>query len=93
MISMGARGSVWSNGKIKAIVSAPDKGKPLSTIGAGDSTVAGYMAARAKGESTENALRLATTFGSSACYTEGTRPPMPDCVAELYPMSSVKFVD
>ena len=73
-------------------VAAPDKGKPLSTIGAGDSTVAGYMAATAKGDDVETALRLASSFGSAACYTEGTRPPMPDCVAELLEISEVSFI-
>lgn len=92
MISMGARGSVWSDGHKKAIVAAPDKGKPLSTIGAGDSTVAGYMAATANGKDTEEALMIASSFGSAACYTEGTRPPMPDCVAELLKLASVRFV-
>ncbi len=91
MISMGARGSVWSDGEKMAIVNAPDKGKPLSTIGAGDSTVAGYMAARAKGADTEKALKTAASFGSAACYTEGTRPPMPDCVAELLKLAEVSF--
>ncbi len=91
MISMGARGSVWSDGKKKAIVNAPDKGKPLSTIGAGDSTVAGYMAATARGAESEEALKTAASFGSAACYTEGTRPPMPDCVSELYAMAEVRF--
>jgi 1-phosphofructokinase len=91
MISMGARGSVWSDGKKKAIVNAPDKGKPLSTIGAGDSTVAGYMAATAEGKDTEEALKTAASFGSAACYTEGTRPPMPDCVSELYKIAEVSF--
>ena len=92
MISMGARGSVWSDGKKKAIVGAPDKGKPLSTIGAGDSTVAGYMAATARGEGAEEALKLASSFGSAACYTEGTRPPMPDCVSELLEIAEVRFM-
>ena len=92
MISMGARGSVWSDGQNKAIVAAPDKGKPLSTIGAGDSTVAGYMAATARGLGIEEALKLASSFGSAACYTEGTRPPMPDCVAELLEIAEVRFI-
>ena len=92
MISMGALGSVWSDGVRKAIVSAPDKGAPLSTIGAGDSTVAGYMSAVAKSASAEDSLKTAASFGSAACYTEGTRPPMPDCVRELYAKAEVRFV-
>lgn len=92
MISLGAMGSAWSDGNRRAIVNAPDKGKPLSTIGAGDSTVAGYLAATARGEDTETALRVAASFGSAACYTEGTRPPMPDCVAELFALARVRFL-
>jgi 1-phosphofructokinase len=92
MISLGAMGSVWSDGNRRAIINAPDKGKPLSTIGAGDSTVAGYLAAVARGEDTETALRVAASFGSAACYTEGTRPPMPDLVRELFAMARVQFL-
>lgn len=78
MISLGKGGAVWSDGKRCIFVKIPAIDAPLSTIGAGDSTVAGYIAASAKGCSVEEALRLACAFGTAACMSEGTRPPMPE---------------
>lgn len=88
MISLGKHGSVWSDGKQSAIVSVPAI-TVLSTIGAGDSTVAGYIAATAKGDEPIEALRLACSFGTAACITEGTRPPMPDDVNKIFKDTSV----
>ncbi|MBE6531791.1 MAG: 1-phosphofructokinase family hexose kinase [Ruminococcaceae bacterium] len=90
MISMGGLGSAWSDGKRTLIVSVPKIENPVSTIGAGDSTVAGYIAATAKGYSKEDSLRLACAFGTSACMTEGTRPPMADDVKKVYDKVAVK---
>ena len=83
MISLGALGSVFAAKDTEYTVSVPNI-RPLSTIGAGDSTVAGYMAGTAEGRPIPERLRLAAAFGSAACLTEGTRPPMPDDVASLY---------
>lgn len=83
MISLGALGSVFAAKNAAYTVSVPEI-RPLSTIGAGDSTVAGYMAGTAEGRSIPECLRLAAAFGSAACLTEGTRPPKPEDVASLY---------
>lgn len=88
MISLGKDGSVWSDGKQSAVVSVPAI-TVLSTIGAGDSTVAGYIAATSKGYEPLDALRLACSFGTAACVTEGTRPPMPDDVSKMFEKTSV----
>lgn len=90
MISMGGLGSAWSDGERTLIVSVPTIENPVSTIGAGDSTVAGYIAATAKGYTKEDSLRLACAFGTSACMTEGTRPPMADDVKKVYEKVTVK---
>lgn len=83
MISLGALGSVFAAKNAAYTVSVPEI-RPLSTIGAGDSTVAGYMAGAAEGRSIPECLRLAAAFGSAACLTEGTRPPKPEDIASLY---------
>ncbi|MBE6597450.1 MAG: 1-phosphofructokinase family hexose kinase [Ruminococcaceae bacterium] len=90
MISLGSRGSAWSDGRKKAVVSIPAIESPVSTIGAGDSTVAGYIAARAKGESIDDSLRLACAFGTAACLSEGTRPPLPKDVERIFNEITVK---
>ena len=88
MISLGKDGSAWSDGKRSAVVSVPDI-TVLSTIGAGDSTVAGYIAATAKGDEPLDALRLACSFGTAACMTEGTRPPRLEDVEKIFKDTSV----
>ena len=84
MISLGKGGAVWSDGERCIFVKIPAIDAPLSTIGAGDSTVAGYLAASAQGYSVEEALRLACAFGTAACMTEGTRPPMPEDIKQVF---------
>ena len=90
MISLGKLGSVWASKDSSAVVSVPDI-PILSTIGAGDSTVAGYIAATAEGRTPSDALRLAAAFGSAACVSEGTRPPLPCDVEKLYKDTVVKM--
>ena len=92
MISLGGLGSVWSDGSRRVVISVPRIETPVSTIGAGDSTVAGYLAASSRGDCYEDALRLACSFGTAACMTEGTRPPMPADVKKIFENITVKNV-
>ena len=92
MISLGGLGSAWSDGKRRLVISVPRIESPVSTIGAGDSTVAGYLAANAKGDSVEDSLRLACSYGTAACMTEGTRPPMPNDVKKIFASITVAEV-
>lgn len=82
MISLGANGAVLvtSNGAFHA--QAPNI-TPLSTIGAGDSSIAGFLAATAESLDCGSRLKTAVAYGSAACLTEGTRPPMKKDVEEL----------
>ena len=73
MISMGAQGAVLACDEIYAGI--PPKIKPVSTIGAGDSSIAGFISAAADGLSAADRLRRAVAFGTAACMTEGTQPP------------------
>lgn len=74
MISMGAKGAVLVSEEGEFTASAPDI-TPVSTIGAGDSSIAGYLAALSRGERAQTCLRYAVAFGSAACLTEGTKSP------------------
>ncbi len=47
----------------------------VSTIGAGDSAIAGFIASKIIGENAEASLRRAVAFGSAAALTEGSNPP------------------
>ena len=59
------------------ILHAP-KLNPVSTIGAGDAAIAGFIYAAICGKSEPIALRHAIAFGSAATLTEGTAPPRRD---------------
>ena len=82
MISLGAQGAllVCSDGTYLA---TPPAVKVISTIGAGDSSIAGFLSAVAAGNSPAEALKTAVAFGSAACLSGGTRPPEPSDVAEI----------
>ena len=79
MISMGAQGAVLVSDTGAYVTKAPSI-VPVSTIGAGDSSIAGFLAALSLGEREENALRYAVAFGSAACLTEGTSAPRAEVI-------------
>lgn len=89
MISLGAEGAllVCAEG---CFIARPPRIKALSTIGAGDSSIAGFMAAAADGKSAGDMLRTAVSYGSAACMSAGTRPPMPEDVCDIYGKVSVE---
>lgn len=63
-----------------------------STVGAGDSTIAGFLAGLARGLSTGQVLALALSYGTAACLREGTLPPLPQDVERLLPAVSVRRI-
>ena len=89
MISLGGDGAVWSDGERRLHLGVPKLAHPVSTIGAGDSTLAGLLAASAKEESISMALQTAVSFGTAACMTEGTLPPRPEDVRDVFSKVSV----
>ncbi len=84
MVSLGAQGAVFvcAEGSFKAI---PPSISPISTIGAGDSAIAGFLAAHTCGATAGECLRCAVAYGTAACLVEGTRAPSPDLIATIYP--------
>jgi 1-phosphofructokinase family hexose kinase len=70
-VSLGAEGLVWleqSNGP--AWFARPPRLRPISTVGCGDATVAGFALAIAKGMSGEAAIKLASACGAANCLAE-----------------------
>ena len=55
----------------------------ISTIGAGDSAVAGFIYGYSQGYETKKTLAYAVAFGTSACMQSGTQPPRREDVLML----------
>ena len=74
MISMGGDGAllVCDEGTFIAV---PPKVEVKSTIGAGDSSIAGFAACHS--QKAADKLCWAVAYGSAACMAEGTLPPEP----------------
>lgn len=84
MISLGGRGALLVCDEGVFTAKAP-KVEVCSTVGAGDSSVAGFLAAVAAGADAKECLRSAVAYGSAACMTQGTRPPKPEEMTDLLP--------
>ncbi|MBQ7173460.1 MAG: hexose kinase [Clostridia bacterium] len=84
MISLGGDGAAFSDGESTYLLQVPKLEHPASTIGAGDSTIAGLLAGTKEGRPQEETLRLAVAFGTAACMTEGTLPPRPEDIRAVF---------
>ena len=83
MISFGAKGFIFYNDEECFKVSVP-KISPVSTIGAGDSTIAGFAAGFSQGMEMREILCLAGAFGTAACLTEGTNSPVKKDILRIF---------
>ena len=89
MISLGAKGAILCCADGCFVACAPEI-NVVSTIGAGDSSIAGFAAAAKSGASYADMLRMAVCYGSAACMTEGTRPPIDKDVEMLMRIVAVE---
>lgn len=64
----------------------------VSTIGAGDSTIAGFLAGTYAGETAIGCLKTAVSFGTAACMTAGTLPPRKEDIEKIYAQICVSEV-
>lgn len=74
MVSLGEQGALLISGG-KSYIATPPAVQPVSTIGAGDSSIAGFLAAAHRGGDAKECLKTAVAFGTAACLTPGTQPP------------------
>lgn len=88
MLTMGGVGAVLASPSGVYAVHSP-KVIVRSTVGAGDSSVAGFLAARLSGLDDGDSLQLAMAYGSAACMSEGSAPPLADNIAYLREKISV----
>ncbi|MGZ8179862.1 1-phosphofructokinase family hexose kinase [Williamsia sp. SKLECPSW1] len=80
LATLGAAGAllVTTEGAWQA---SPPPIVPVSTVGAGDATLAGYLLASLAGAGPADALRSAVAHGSAAAALPGTQPPTPGDLA------------
>lgn len=83
LISLGDLGAVLASKEKVESVCSP-KINVVSTIGAGDSMIAGFISADIDGKSKRDCLRYAVACGSSACEKEGSNPPDEKRIEELF---------
>ena len=74
LVSLGREGALRLTAE-ECFVAKPPEVDARSTIGAGDSAIAGFIAAAMEGKDKECCLRTAVAFGTAACLTAGSMPP------------------
>ena len=89
MVSLGEQGAMLLN-RDNCYIAKPPVINAISTIGAGDSSLAGFVAAAKRGEDPAGCLKNAVTYGTAACMTEGTLPPTAEDIAAIYPQVEIK---
>lgn len=83
MISSGESGAVLACNEGEFAV-VPPKITAVSTIGAGDSMIAGFIYAYIGGKSKCDCLKFAVSFGTSACKQKGTLPPALNDIKNIF---------
>ena len=76
LVSLGAEGAVLV-GPDGVVVGTSHVAVPRSTVGAGDSFLAGYLASETAGGAPRDALLAALTWGAAATRLPGTTVPAP----------------
>ena len=82
MVSLGEQGALLlQNGS--CYIATPPVIQAISTIGAGDSSLAGFIAAAQSGLDAAGCLQNAVAYGTAACLTEGSLPPTAADIAAI----------
>jgi len=76
LATLGAAGAVLVDAD-GAWIAAPPPITPRSTVGAGDSSLAGFLRADVAGADAANRLRMAVAYGSAAAALPGSALPSP----------------
>jgi 1-phosphofructokinase len=82
VVSLGAHGALLVSASVTAHAVAPVT-SPLSTVGAGDALLAGYLYATGSGSTPVDALCTGVAWGAAAVSLPGSRMPTPADVAGI----------
>ncbi len=74
LVSMGGDGALYTGVQGNWLATVPEV-DVKSTVGAGDSLLAGFIIGVRSGHSISKCLAAAVAFGTAACMLEGTQPP------------------
>jgi 1-phosphofructokinase family hexose kinase len=89
IVSMGAKGAIFAEvDRIVHVQSSPIQ--VVSTVGAGDAMVAGFVTGQLRGLSLPDCARLATAFSIGALSQVGPRLPPPDKVESFMHQVSMR---
>lgn len=99
--ALGVENVVLSLGKDGAVLASQEGiffAKPpiidaISTIGAGDSMIAGFVGAYATGLEKIECLKRAVAYGTAACLQSGTRPPQRADIHEIADKLFIKEIN
>ena len=91
MVSLGEQGALLLHGGNTYVATCPPI-QAISTIGAGDSTIAGFLAATYRGGDAVECLKTAVAYGTAACLTAGTLPPQRAEKEKIYAQVTVTLV-
>ncbi|MBD2056120.1 1-phosphofructokinase [Oculatella sp. FACHB-28] len=79
VVSMGAQGAIFAE-REAIVVARPPLIEVISTVGAGDAMVSGFITAKLRGLTLADCARLATAFSIGALSQVGPRLPPPKMV-------------
>jgi 6-phosphofructokinase 2 len=88
VVSIGSTGAMLVTHD-KVFRAIPPVIKPKSTVGAGDSLVAGLVIALSQGKSMEDTIRYGVSCGTAACINEGTALCKPEDVDRIFRLTRV----
>jgi 1-phosphofructokinase len=83
VVSLGRHGALLVTAEVTALALA-QVSSPLSTVGAGDALLAGYLYASVSGSTALDALRVGVAWGTAAVSLPGSRMPTPADVAGIH---------
>ena len=89
LVTLGADGAVFASDDGLYTADVPSV-IPVSTIGAGDSTIAGFIYSKANNFGTEDSIRFSLACGTAACLEEGTNPPRKEEIDKIFNRITIK---
>lgn len=93
VISLGKDGLLWMGADKSPIRVRPPRVEVISTVGCGDSTVAGLAVAEKRGYDVLKKLRLAAACGTANCLADLPGQISRENIEKLLPLISVESVD